>query len=122
MKAALSTPIDISLLEQHAEQLATYGKDLSVVYENLVALDLEDSDALCVLHTRLEELHFTCSHKVRKLLTTHGTSATAVPATDAKGLKLPKLPLMVTFCIGDSFGSSSLSRCMITPTYRMPRN
>ena len=84
-------PTDTSLLEQHAAQLTTYGKELAAVYETLVTLDLEEEDDLFVQHAKLEKLHFSCSHKVRKLLNSHSPSSVSAPAADGKGLKLPKL-------------------------------
>ena len=81
---------DTSLLEQHAAQLTTYGKELVAVYETLVTLDLEEEDDLFVQHAKLEKLHFSCSHKVRKILNSHAPSPVSAPAADGKGLKLPK--------------------------------
>ena len=91
LSATSSLPADVSLLEQHAEQLIDYKKELATVYQELVALDLEEEDDLFVLHAKLEKLHFACSHKVRKLLSSHTPSSTPVPIADGKGLKLPKL-------------------------------
>ena len=56
-----------------------------------MSLDLEEEDDLFVLHAKLEKLHFSCSHKVRKLLNSHAPSSVSAPAADGKGLKLPKL-------------------------------
>ena len=52
-------PTDTSLLEQHAAQLTTYGKELATMYETLVTLDLEEEDDLFVQHAKLEKLHFS---------------------------------------------------------------
>ena len=60
------------------------------MYEMLVTLDLEEDD-LFAQHAMLEKLHFSCFHKVRKLLNSHAPSSVSVPAADGKGLKLPKL-------------------------------
>ena len=56
---------DITFVEQHAEQLIDYKKELASIYEELVSLDLDEDD-LFFLHARLEKLHFACSHKVRR--------------------------------------------------------
>ena len=61
------------------------------MYETLVTLDLEEEDDLFVQHAKLEKLHFSCSHKVRKLLNSHAPSSMSAPAADGKGFKLPKL-------------------------------
>ena len=84
-------PTNTSLLEQHAAQLTTYGKEIATMYETLVILYLEDEDDLFVQHAKLEKLHFSCSHKVRKLVNSHAPSSVSAPAADGKGLKLPKL-------------------------------
>ena len=48
---------DITFVEQHAEQLIDYKKELASIYEELVSLDLDEDD-LFFLHARLEKLHF----------------------------------------------------------------
>ena len=75
---------DVSLLEQYHEQLADYKKELASVYEELAALDLDDSDEFVVLHTKLEKLWFDCSHEMNKLLSMHVN-------VDGKGVRHPKL-------------------------------
>lgn len=89
--STMSSSDDVSLLEQHAEQLADYKKELASIYEELVPLDLDEEDNLFVLHTRLEKLHFACAHKVRKLLSSHPSSSASASIVDGKGVKLPKL-------------------------------
>ena len=39
-------PDDTSLLEQHVEKLADFKKDLSAMYDDLVLMDLEETDKL----------------------------------------------------------------------------
>ncbi len=56
-----------------------------------MALYLEDEDELVVLHTRLEKLQFECSHKVKKLLSSHAPKSATASAVDGKGVRLPKL-------------------------------
>ena len=86
---------DVPHLEQYREQLAQYKRELSTVCDDLVALDLEDNDDLFKSHARLESLHFDCSHRVKKLLSTHSSRSTTVTtaATDNKGSRLPKLDI-----------------------------
>lgn len=83
---------DVSLLEQYHEESADYKKELASVYEELAALDLDDSDEL-VLHTKLEKLWFDCSHKVKKLLSMHVLKSTSTHNVDGKGVRLPKLDI-----------------------------
>ena len=90
LAAMSSNREDVPLLEQRAEQLTDYKKQLASIYEELVALDLEEEDDLFILHTELEEVHFSCAHSVRKLLSSL-TSRSSAPAADGKGVKLPKL-------------------------------
>ena len=81
---------DVPLLEQHAEQLTDCKKQLASIYEELVALDLEEEDDLFILHMQLEEVHFSCAHSVQKLLSSL-TSRSSAPTADGKRVKLPKL-------------------------------
>ena len=83
--------LDISLLELYREQLAGYKKDLANVCEDLLAIDLPDTDDLFDLHAQLERVHFECSHKVKKLLMSSASGTPPTPAVDGKGVKLPKL-------------------------------
>ena len=54
---------DVPLLEQYSEQLLNYKRDLATIYYD--DLDLNDDDALLVLHAKLERLQFECSHRVK---------------------------------------------------------
>lgn len=82
---------DVSFIAQHQEQLADYKRELGAIYEDLLILNIEDSDDLIVLHSRLEELQFNCSHKVKKLLSSCTPDTASAPVADGKGVKLPKL-------------------------------
>ncbi len=53
-----------------------------------MSLDLEDEDDLFVLHIRLEKLHFACSHKFRKFLSSHTSSSASTPVADGRGVRL----------------------------------
>ena len=44
-----ATPIEPSLFKQCQEQLSDYKKDLSVLYDDLLAMDVADEDELLVL-------------------------------------------------------------------------
>ena len=79
------------LLQQVEEQLSDCKKELSGVHAGLLSLDLEDSDPLSTLHTRVEQLFLNKDLQVRKLVRSFpGDTATANPAS-GKGVKLPKL-------------------------------
>ena len=84
---------DASLLEQHLEQLSDVKRELSALYEELIALDLADHHPLVTQHVKLEKLQFDCSHRVKKLLSFHvsRSSGSAVPASGGNVSKLPKL-------------------------------
>jgi len=75
----------------HCEQLAEHKKELGAIYEDLLALDLDDTDDLVVLHSRLKQLQFGCSLKVKRLLGPRTSEIPTVPV-DGQGVKLPKLP------------------------------
>ena len=53
----ISTPpdshIEPSLLKQCQEQLSDYRKNLSTLYDDLLAMDVTDEDELLVLHSKL---------------------------------------------------------------------
>ena len=78
---------DITFVEQHADQLIDYKKELASIYEELVSLDLDEDD-LFFLHARLKKLHFAYSHKVRQLRSSLSTNPLIA---DGRGVRLPKL-------------------------------
>lgn len=82
---------DTPLIESHREQLVSFGKELSTIYEDLLELDLDDSDELFVQHTRLEKLQFGCTHKARCLLNSGSSEPTTTTDVERNGVKLPKL-------------------------------
>ena len=86
----LTPPIEPLLLKQCREQLSDYKKDLSVLYDDLLANDIADEDELFILHSKLEKLLFNTSHKIKKLLTV-APAESASTTTDSMGVKLPKL-------------------------------
>ena len=83
--------IDVSLVESHREQLVDCKKELAAIYEDLLALDLEDGDELFTQHARLEKIQFGCSHKARQLLGSLPVRSVARPSVEGEGVKLPKL-------------------------------
>jgi len=84
-------PIERSLLTQYQEEVSDHKKDLSTLYEELVAKDIPDDDALLVTHTALERQLSTTFHKIKALLLVPPTNAHAPTTTDSTGVKLPKL-------------------------------
>ena len=79
---------DVFLLRQHEEQLVDYKKELSDVRSSLLSVDLEDEVDLNQLLPSLEKEVFDCSLSIKKSLKPIAHSS---PATDGKGVKLPKL-------------------------------
>ena len=89
---------DICRLKQHNEQLVDYKETLADVSINLSSLDLEETDELLAQQTRLEELVFNCSLRVKELVQALIPTPPASPATRSsagEGLKLPKLDVPV---------------------------
>lgn len=84
------TPTEPSLLKQCQEQISDYRSDLSILYDDLLTMDIADEDGLLVLHSKLEKLLFDTSHKIKKSLTVAPAESSST-ATDNKGVKLPKL-------------------------------
>ena len=83
---------DVSLLEQYQEQMSDVKRELSAIYEEIVAVDLPDDHALVAQHAGLEKLHFRCSHMIKKLLNTHAARSPKAIATCPAGDKTSKLP------------------------------
>ena len=85
---------DIPLLEQHLEQLGDLKRELSAVYDELISLDLPDDHPLASQHAKLEKRRFDCSHRVKKLISSHAScsSGSAILESD-KTSKLPKLDI-----------------------------
>ena len=54
--ALASDPSDHSLLEQYQQQLSDSKKDLAVVYDDLLALDVGDDDERIITDSKLEKL------------------------------------------------------------------
>ena len=89
---------DICRLKQHNEQLVDYKETLADVSINLSSLDLEETGELLAQQTRLEELVFNCSLRVKELVQSLIPNPPASPATRSsagEGLKLPKLDVPV---------------------------
>ena len=52
---------DFAVDQKHQEQLSDYKKDHATLYDNIVALDPEEEDALLTEHSVLERSLFDCS-------------------------------------------------------------
>lgn len=83
---------DVPLLEQHQEQMGDVKRELSAIYEEIIAVDLPDDHALVAQHAGLEKFHFSCSHMIKKLLNSHATWSTKATAACPAGDKTSKLP------------------------------
>ena len=83
---------DTCLLQQYKEELQDFKAELGNVSSSILAMDLEDSDALCTSQAALEKEIFTCGLKIKKLLVVprHASDPTT-SSSDEKSLKLPKL-------------------------------
>ena len=83
---------DRTLILQYEEHLKTYKSELATIYQEIIEADIPEDDALCRLHSSLEDYIFQCSHRVRKLLSPRETPATTTH-TDVSRVKLPKLDI-----------------------------
>ena len=88
-----SSSLDATAIELHSDRLADTKKALESVYDDLLSLDLDDTDPMFTLHSKLDRLHFDCSLKAKKIRSSiaPSTPAPATSAMDGKGVKLPKL-------------------------------
>ena len=85
---------DVCLLRQLEEQLSDIKAELSDVSKSLLTMDVDDSDALCVMQVKLTKEIFECGVMIKKqLLPPHAAASdpSSTPAPEGKGLKLPKL-------------------------------
>ena len=86
-------------MSQYEEQLRDLKSELASILDNIVTMDLPDSDDISALHDVLEKEAFGCGLKVKQLiaatLVPSGGLATSTPSSHGvptdKGMKLPKL-------------------------------
>ena len=100
-------------LEGTAEQPDTplasrlvWPRETTSRYDDLLDLDLDDTDDLLILHDKLEKLQFKCSHKARKLLDPEPHLLWM--ARESGSPNLMCLYSTTTFSIGSNFGSNFL--------------
>ena len=67
-KESFADSPDIRLPQQYEEQLRDLKAELGSVLSDLLPMDLDDSDDLCVLQMTLENKMFNCGLKIKKLL------------------------------------------------------
>ena len=87
-------PNDACLLSQYEEQLRDLKTELVSAFDNIVTMNLTDSDAISVSHAMLEKEIFDCGLKVKQLIAaTLSSSSSSGSATHSAGacVKLPKL-------------------------------
>ncbi len=76
--------VDRYLLQQQGVDLVDYNRELGDLHQELLQLELEESDQLITSHVSLEEAVFDTSIKIRKLLQPE-------KEPDVSGVKLPRL-------------------------------
>ena len=81
-------PIKRILLSRYQEEMADYKKDVAALFEELVAMDMDDDDELFTTHSTLERRLSTSSHKIKTLRIVPSTDSCT---TDGTGVRLPKL-------------------------------
>ena len=87
-------PNDACLLSQYEEQLRDLKTELVSAFDNIVTMDLTDSDAISMSHVTIEKEIFDCGLKVKQLIAaTLSSSSLSGSATHSAGayVKLPKL-------------------------------
>ena len=77
---------DSCLIRQFEEQVSDLKRELGSVRDDLLPLDLDDSDELSVSLAKLEKMTFDCSLNLKRLLVDP-------PASENKGVRLPKLDI-----------------------------
>ena len=61
------------------------------MYEDLLALEVDEEDERLTVHSQLEKLLFECSHQLKKLLGSRSSESTPTSSAESGGVKLPKL-------------------------------
>ena len=85
----LTSSVDVCLVHHHKECLRTFKTELKDVANDLIIMDLEDSDDLYTSHDQLEEIVLECVLAIKKLLSS--LSLPVDSSVDNQGVKLPKL-------------------------------
>ncbi len=85
--ASVGDHVDRYLLQQHGVDLVDYKRELGDIHQELLLLELEESDELITSHVSLEEAVFDTSIKIRRLLQPEKEP----PSPDGSGVKLPRL-------------------------------
>ena len=88
-EALAPDPSDRSLLEQYQEQLMDYKRDFSAMYEDLLALEVDEEDEGLTVLSQLEKILFECSHQLKKLLDSHLFESMPTSSAESSGVKLP---------------------------------
>ena len=81
---------DVCLIHQYEERLQALRTELGGTSDNLLDMEIEDSDDLCTSQSKLEKMTFDCALAIKRLLSSHPSSVTS-GVVDGKGVKLPKL-------------------------------
>ena len=81
---------DVCLIHQYEECLQALRTELGGTSDNLLDMEIEDSDDLCTSQSKLEKMTFDCALAIKRLLSSHPSSVTS-GVVDGKGVKLPKL-------------------------------
>ena len=87
--------VDIHLLQQYESDITNHKKDLAEMRTQILILDLDDRDEICVTQSSLEDLTFQLSLELRRLMATamHQDSERSMDPGNSLygGVKLPKL-------------------------------
>ena len=89
--AALEGDPDSCLLRQYEEQVSDVKKELSDTHNELLKLELDDSDDLVIKQETLEKTIFDCAVTIKKQIASVPERGPPTVASDGKGMKLPKL-------------------------------
>ena len=76
------------LIQQFEEEVVDLRRELGNARDDLLPLELDDSDELSVTLAKLEKMIFNCSLNLKKLLKNRVIEP---PAPETKGVRLPKL-------------------------------
>ncbi len=83
---------DVPRMKLYDEQFRDHKQELTNIDVKLFSLDIAETDDLVTQHTRLREVSFNYSVRLKKLLETHTPVRIVTPTDgDARGTRLPRL-------------------------------
>lgn len=89
---------DIALIQTYKDELSDLKEQLRTSHDRISCVEDSDKDSVVPLYSSMKKLHFTCCHKIQRMIklptperVATPTSATSISTSEGKGIKMPKL-------------------------------